>query len=79
MNNFLHIAKNSVEYKSNNTKYELRYKNDFRINDEVVNTNYLRFDTPYLKAKRYAHEYVIKYKNKSLRLNLKDYIRNEEK
>jgi len=79
MNNSLSITTNGVEYKSNNTKYELRYKNDFRINDEVVNTNYLRFDTPYLKAKRYANEYVIKYKNKSLRLNLKDNIRNEEK
>ncbi|WP_200975577.1 hypothetical protein [Echinicola sp. 20G] len=61
-----------LSYYSNNNKYELRFGSDFKVNDQVINTAYLRFDSPYLKSDKKAKTYQITMNGQSLYLDFEN-------
>jgi hypothetical protein len=57
--------------------YQLRFKKAFKINGVVQNTEYQRFETPYVEAKRKPEELTINYHNKTLYIDFDRIIRKE--
>ncbi|MDR4968589.1 MAG: hypothetical protein RG740_03090, partial [Acholeplasmataceae bacterium] len=57
--------------------YQLRFKKAFKINGVVQNTEYQRFETPYVEAKRKPEELTINYHNKTLYIDFDRMIRKE--
>ncbi len=76
-NNKIMTTNKTVHYESIEKQFYLHYKKDFFVNGNKVNLNYDRFDTPYIRAKRYSDEYKINYLNKTLVLNLNKCMREE--
>ncbi len=58
-----------LNYKSKGKEFSLRFGDDFTINKKIINTNYNRYDSPYIKAKRKAETLEFKYNNKFLHLD----------
>ncbi|MBU1143833.1 MAG: hypothetical protein KKH92_09360 [Firmicutes bacterium] len=58
--------------------YELNMLGDFKIDGNRINTEYSRYETPYVNAKRKPEELLISYKNKKLYLNFYQMIREEK-
>lgn len=72
------IRKNSLTFNSDNlkltyfskdTKYQLTFDADFLINGQVINTEYDRFDSPYIKAGKKAETLIFNCNGKSLYLD----------
>ena len=59
----------NLRYSSNNKKYDVHFGGDFRIDGKIIDTNYPRFNSPYVLAKREPHEIRIQHNGKSLLLN----------
>jgi len=76
-NNLVDFRNNTVNYISNNNQYVLKYKKEFKINNQVIDTSYKRLDTPYCTAERYPELYQIHYQNHTLTLDLKNLVREE--
>ena len=72
------FSNKEVQYTSNGKKLCLQYKKDFIVNDEVVDTEYLRMDTPFCKTHRNTNEYKITYNDMCLTLNLQKMMRKED-
>lgn len=64
----------TLTYRADNT-YELKYKGHFKVNGEIINTDYDRLDTPYTKAKRKPNEVKVEFRNSTLYLNFDKLIR----
>ncbi len=58
--------------------YELTMLGDFKIDRNIVNTEYSRYETPFVNAKRKPDELLISYENKKLHLNFNQMIREEK-
>ncbi|MDO9629309.1 MAG: hypothetical protein Q7I99_05350, partial [Acholeplasmataceae bacterium] len=58
--------------------YELTMLKDFKIDGKVINTEYSRYETPYVTAKRKPEELFIQYQQKMLYLNFNQMIREEK-
>ncbi|MEM9144010.1 MAG: hypothetical protein AAGA86_13555 [Bacteroidota bacterium] len=64
-----------LNYGSNNKDLELVFGEDFKVNGHVVNTEYMRYDSPYIKAERKAKTLTFKHNNKTLFLDFENLIR----
>ena len=62
----------------NDHLYELKMLKDFKIDGKVIDTEYSRYETPYVHAKRKPEELTIAYMNKRLYLNFNQMIREEK-
>ncbi len=62
-------------YHSNGEEYELTYGADFRIDGNIVNTSYKRFDSPYVQAERKDKSITFTYNESSLFLDFENMIR----
>lgn len=58
-----------LTYTSIGKKLKLQYCGDFTVNGSKVNTNYPRYDSPYIKAKFKPDSLEFKFNNKHLNLN----------
>jgi hypothetical protein len=58
-----------LSYQSNGSKYDLKFKADFKLNGKVIDTNYDRYDSPYAKAKKKDKTLTYNYNGKSLHLD----------
>ena len=56
-------------YHSNGNTYQLKFDADFLINEEVIDTNYDRYDSPYAKAKKKDKTLTFEFNGKSLFLD----------
>ncbi len=57
-------------YENCNKTFDLTYQGDFLVNDEIVKSEYRRFDSEYANVKREPDEVYIEFNGKSLLLNL---------
>ena len=79
------IKENKVMFTNKEVTYStygnllcLKYKKNFTVNDEVIDMNHLRMDTPFCKTHRNTDEYKITYNDMCLTLNLQKMIRKED-
>jgi hypothetical protein len=70
-NNALTFDEKSLEltYLSKGKQFRLTFGADFLVDGKVVDTNYLRFDSPYCKAERKAETVAFSFNGKSLFLD----------
>jgi len=61
-----------LTYKSNGKKLNLKFKGDFKINGEVVDTNYDRYDSPYTQAKKKDKSITYQFNGKKLFLDFEN-------
>jgi hypothetical protein len=69
-----------LNYQSKSKKLELKFKSDFLVDGNRVDTNYDRFDSPYSQAKKKTETIKIAFNGKSLFLdfyNMKRIVDNE--
>lgn len=64
-----------LTYNSNGRTYELTFGGDFRIDEEVIDTEYSRYDAPYVNGKRKDLTITISHGEKSLFLDFENMIR----
>lgn len=64
-----------LRYHSNGKTYQLKFGGDFMIDDNFVDTNYSRYDSPYAKAEKKDKKLTFTYKGKSLFLDFDNLIR----
>lgn len=64
-----------LTYHSNGQIYQLKYQGDFKINNKKINTEYPRFDSPYVKAPRKPQVIKIEKNELSLELDFKNMVR----
>jgi hypothetical protein len=76
-NNKIEFDKNGLElsYYTNDRRYELKFAAEFRIDGQIIDTNYHRFDSIYLKSDKKSEPLTIKINDKSLYLDFKNMIR----
>lgn len=69
------IQKNKIEfnaetlelsYMSKGKQFDLKFKGDFKIDGKRINTNYSRYDSPYVKAKRKDKTITYEFNGKKL-------------
>jgi hypothetical protein len=77
-NNIIRFSRKDVMYQTNDKEYWLTFRKQFKINREVINTEYRRFETPYIQGDRNSEEYTVSYNNKKVTWNLSKLIRKEE-
>jgi len=53
----------------------LKFGKDFKIDKEVVNTDYSRYDAPYVQGEKKDKTITISHRGKSLFLDFKNLIR----
>jgi hypothetical protein len=58
--------------------YELKFNSTFKVDHQVILTDYPRYDTPFVESLRKPNELMIHYLNKTLYLNFNQQIRKEE-
>ena len=58
--------------------YELKFNSTFKVDDQIIPTDYPRYDTPFVESLRKPNELMIHYLNKTLYLNFNQQIRKEE-
>ncbi len=68
-----------LTYNSMNKKLTLDWKGIFLINDHKADTQYQRFESPYIVCKRMPEEMVFSFQNQSLYLHFDKMIREEKK
>jgi hypothetical protein len=64
-----------LSYDSSGKTYELEFGKDFKIDGKVIDTNYARFDSPYVKANRNDSIITFSYNGKTLFLDFDNMIR----
>mgnify|MGYP001062001114 CR=1 FL=1 len=71
MNNTLEFnqEKLSLNYQSKGKKYRLDFGGDFTIDGKIVDTNYSRYDSPYIKADKKDNTLTFEHNGKSLFLD----------
>ncbi len=67
----------TLQYDSSK-QLEVTFKGDFLVDDEVIDTNYKRFDSPYASVLREADTMTISFNNKSLYLDFYNMERRED-
>lgn len=55
--------------------YELKFNDYFKVDSQVIDTNYIRYDSPYIKAKQKDKGLTFNYNGKSLHLDYYNMIR----
>jgi hypothetical protein len=65
----------ALSYKSNNTRYELEFGKDFKVNGAIIDTHYKRYDSPYIQASRKDKTLSFAFNEKSLFLDFENLIR----
>lgn len=55
-----------LTYSSKGKTYRLQFWNDFVINNEIIRSDYTRFDSPYIYAERKWRELLFEFDNKKL-------------
>lgn len=65
----------SMKYHSGQTLYESKFDKHFKVNGNLIDTNYKRFDSPYSVTERNAQQIVISFNKKELILNYAKNIR----
>ncbi|MHA6484932.1 hypothetical protein ACX1C1_23870 [Paenibacillus sp. strain BS8-2] len=68
---------NTLVYKCD-IEYALTYKGNFRIDGKIINTNYDRFDTPFVKAERKPKEINVSFEGSRLYLNFERCERRQQ-
>ncbi len=68
-NSNFNLNNDVVTFDYNNNIYSFKFKGDFFINNNVINTNYDLYDSPFVKANRKPNELSIKHGNNILYLN----------
>lgn len=58
-----------LSYFSNNKKYQLEFNGEFLLDGDIVNTEYDRYDSPYIKSKRKPETLTFEFNGKSLKLD----------
>lgn len=58
-----------LTYHSNQNNYRLEFGKNSFINGEIINTEYPRYDSPYINADRKSEQFLFKYKNETLLLD----------
>jgi hypothetical protein len=74
------VIKNKFKFDGRTLGYntlELTYKGDFYIDGKKADSNYDRYDTPYVKAVRKPSEMNIRHNDKALKINFEQMIREE--
>ena len=75
------VSKNELKFKDGRTisynDLELTYKGNFYIDGKKTDSNYDRYDTPYVKAARKPSEMNIRHNDKALKLNFEQMNREE--
>ena len=61
-----------VKYNSNGNKYDVKYDEYFKLNNQEVDVDYNRFESVYSNTERMAEEIVISFNGYSLELNYKE-------
>ena len=76
-NNKIQFEEKNLElyYYSKGNKYELKYNSSFNVNGKNVNTNYYRFDSPYVKSERKAKTLKINMNDQSLFVDFENLVR----
>ncbi len=59
-------------YENGNKTFDLTFKGDFLVNDEIIETEHKRFDASYSNTEREPKEILIEFKGKSLLLDLEN-------
>ncbi|MFC2090555.1 hypothetical protein ACFLT1_07225 [Bacteroidota bacterium] len=72
---YFNPRKLELTYISRGSTYEMEFGKDFRINGMVIDTEYDRFDSPYVSAQRKADKFEFTYNGKSLFLDYENMIR----
>jgi hypothetical protein len=70
-----HRKKLELAYRSNDRNYELKFGKDFMIDKEVIDTDYSRYDAPYVQGEKKDKTITISYREKSLFLDFENLIR----
>ncbi|MDC7240627.1 MAG: hypothetical protein PQJ50_09730, partial [Spirochaetales bacterium] len=65
----------TLTYSSRGRTLELTWKGDFKVNGEVQNTEYMRFDSPYIRAERKAETLDFEFGGQKLHLDFHRGIR----
>jgi hypothetical protein len=55
-----------LSYQSNGKNYWLKYGADFKIDGKTIDTDYIRYDSPYIKAEKKEETLTFSYNGKSL-------------
>lgn len=66
----------TLEY-NGKTKLSLTYMNSFKVDGQTVDTEYDRYETPYVNAKRKSKEFVIRHMGRQLCLNFENRERKQ--
>ena len=64
-----------LTYISRDKTYELTFGKDFKLNDSVIDTEYSRYDAPYVNAEKKDETITFNHNGKSLFLDFKNLIR----
>ncbi|MDX2429840.1 MAG: hypothetical protein QNK35_02840 [Bacteroides sp.] len=65
----------SLTYTSGQVRYDLVFGEDFKVDGHVVNTQYKRYDSPYVQAERKDATFTYSLNGKSLFLDFENMIR----
>ncbi len=65
----------SLEYRSNQILYELEYGKNFRVNGKVINTQYPRYNSPYVQGNKKDKTFTFSLNGESLLLDFDNMIR----
>jgi len=65
-----------LQYQSKDKNYRLKFGADFTVNGEVIDMQYNRYDSPYVKGNKKDQTFTFDYKGKSLFLDFNKMIRN---
>lgn len=66
----------TLKYESKNNAFELNFGQDFKLNGEIIDVNYSRYDSPYCKAEKKDKTITYKFNGKSLHLDFENQIRS---
>ena len=61
-----------ITYSSNKRKFEVQFNHEFKINGEMINTLYPRYDSPYVQAGNKPKTIEFRHNGKSLFLDFKN-------
>lgn len=77
LNNTIQFNSKKLEltYVSRDKKYNLRFGKDFQLNDKVVDTNYSRYDSPYIQAQKKDKTLNFQHDGESLFIDFNNLIR----
>ena len=65
----------TLQYTSGQAEYELEFGGAFRVDGEIVDTNYPRYDSPYIQAERKDPTLSFSFNGKNLFLDFENAIR----